>query len=140
MWFWHIDDVFFVWTHVPDKLVSFMTEFDRYHPNIKFTYESNKKNHLASYLNFSLSANKFSADLHTTSIDKHQYLNYTSARPAHTKRSIIYSQVALRMDRIYSYQTDFEKHLLIMKLWFQDRRSRGDLVQKELTKVKFSGD
>ena len=91
-------------------------------------------------LKLSLSANKFSADLHTTSIDKHQYLHYTSAHPVHTKRSIIYSQVALRMDRIYSYQADFEKHLLNMKSWFQARRSRGDLVQNELTKVKFSGD
>ena len=44
VWFRYIDDVFFIWTHVRDKLVSFMTEFNNYHPNIKFTYESNKEN------------------------------------------------------------------------------------------------
>ena len=44
VWFRYIDDVFFIWTHGPDKLVSFMTEFNNYHPNIKFTYESNKEN------------------------------------------------------------------------------------------------
>ena len=32
----------------PDKPVSFMTEFNNYHLNIKFTYESNKeKNHVS---------------------------------------------------------------------------------------------
>ena len=37
VWFRYIGDVFFTWTHGPDKLVSFMAEFNNYHPNIKFT-------------------------------------------------------------------------------------------------------
>ena len=44
LWFRYIDDVFFIWNHGPDKLVSFMTEFNNYHCNIKFTNESNKEN------------------------------------------------------------------------------------------------
>ena len=44
VWFRYIDDVFFIWTHGPDKLVSFMTEFNNYHSNGKFTYELNKEN------------------------------------------------------------------------------------------------
>ena len=43
VWFRYIVDVFFILTHGPDKLVSFMTEFNNYHPNIKFTCESNKE-------------------------------------------------------------------------------------------------
>ena len=66
-------------------------------------------------------------------------MHYTSAHPAHTKRSITYSQ-ALRMSRICSYKTDFEKHLVDMKSWFQARGYSSDLVQKEMSKVKFSGD
>ena len=38
-WFSYIDDIFFI-----GSLLSFLTEFNNYHPNIKFTYESNKKN------------------------------------------------------------------------------------------------
>ena len=82
--------------------------------------------------------NKLTADLHTKSTDKHQYLHYISAHPAHTKRSIIYSQ-ALRMSRICSYKTDFEKHLVDMKSWFQARGYPSGLIQKEMNKVKFSG-
>ena len=99
VWFRYIDDVFFIWTHGPDKLVSFMTEFNNYHPNIKFTYESNKENITFLELDFSLSGNKLTMDLLTMSADKHQYLHYTSDHPAHTKRSIIYSQ-AISMSRI----------------------------------------
>ena len=94
-----------------------MTEFNNYCSNIKFTYESNKENITLLDLDVSLSRNKLTTDLHTKSTDKHQYLHYTSAHRAHTKHSIIYSQ-ALRMSRICSYQTDFEKHLVDMKSRF----------------------
>ena len=89
-------------------------------------------------LDVSLPGNKLTADLHTKSTDKHQYLHSTSAHQAHTKRSIIYSQT-LRMSRICSYKTDFEKHLVDMKSWFQARGYLNDLIQKEMNKVKFSG-
>ena len=138
VWFRYNDDIFFIWTHGTNKLVSFMTEFNNYHPNIKFTYESNKENITFVDLNVSLSGNKLTTDLHSKSTDKHQYLHYTSAHPAHNKRSIIYSP-ALRMSRICSYKTDFKKHLLDMKSWFQARGYPSDLVQKETNKVKFSG-
>ena len=138
MWFRYSDDIIFIWTHGPDKLVSFMTEFNNYHHNVKFTYESNKENITFLDLNVSLSGKNLTTGLHT-STDKHQYLHYTSAHPAHTKCSIIYSQ-ALRMSRIFSYKTDFEKHLVDMKSWFQARGYPSDLVQKETNKVKFSGD
>ena len=135
VWVRYIDNVFFIWTHGPDKLVSFMTEFNNYHPNIKFTYESNKENITFLDLDVSLSGNKLTTDLHIKSTDKHQYLHYLSAHPAHTERSIIYSQ-ALRMNRICSYKTDFEKHLVDMKSWFQARGYPSGLIQKEMAKLR----
>ena len=69
-----------------------MTEFNNYHPNVKFTYETSKENITFLDLDVSLSGNKLTTDLYTKSTDKHQYLHYTSAHPDHTKRSIIYSQ------------------------------------------------
>ena len=128
MWFWYIDDVFFIWTYDPDKFVSFMTKFNNHHPNINFIYESNKENITFLHLDVSLSGNK----------DKHQYLHYTFANLAHIKRSIIYSQ-ALRMSRICSYKTVFKKYFVNMKLWFQARGYPSDLIEKEINKVKFSG-
>ena len=82
--------------------------------------------------------NRLTPDLHTKSTDKHQYLHYTSAHPVHTKGSIIYSQ-ALRMSRVCYYITDFGKHLVDMKSWFQSRAYPSDLVRIEMNNVTFSG-
>ena len=71
VWFRYIDDVFFIWTHDPDKLVSFMTKFNSYHPNINFIYESNKENITFLHLDVSLPGNKLTTYLHTRSTDKH---------------------------------------------------------------------
>ena len=59
--------------------MSFMTKFNSYHPNIKFTYESNKENITFLDLTVSLSGNKLTTELHTKPRDKHQYLHYTCA-------------------------------------------------------------
>ena len=89
-----------------------MAEFSSYHPIIKFTYKSNKENIRFLDLNVSLSGNKLTADLHTKSTDKHQYLHYTSAHPPHTKRSVTYSQ-ALRLSRIVLIRLIFKNILWI---------------------------
>ena len=139
VWFRYIDNVFFIWTHGPDKLVSSMAEFSNYHPIIKFTYKSNKENIRFLDLNVSLSGNKLTADLHTKSNDKHQYLHYTSAHPSHIKRSITYSQ-ALRLSRIVLIRLIFKN---ILWIWNHGKRVRGypnDLIQKEMRKVKFLDD
>ena len=70
-WFKYIEDIFFIYTHGPDKLVSFMTEFNNYHPNIKF----NKENMTFLDLNVSLSGNKLITGLHNKLTNKHQYLH-----------------------------------------------------------------
>ena len=49
------------------------------------------------------------------------------AHPDHTKRSIVFSQ-ALRVSRICSNKTDFERHLDDMKSWSQARGYPKHLV------------
>ena len=59
------------------------------------------------------------------------------AHPDHTKPSVIFSQ-ALRVSRICSNKTDFERHLDAgyKKSWFQARGYPKHLVQKEMSKVR----
>ena len=85
----------------------------------------------------SLSSGQLTTDLHSKFTDKHQYLHYTSAHPDHTKRSIVFSQ-ALRVRRICSNKTDFERHLDDMESWFQARGYPKRVVQKEMSKVRFN--
>ena len=135
--FQYIDDVFFIWTHVKEKLEEFLKDFNNYQPNIKFTNEFNKEDIPFSDLKVSLSGGQLTTDLHIKSTSKHQYLHYTSAHPDHTKRFIIFSQ-ALRVSRICSNKTDFERHLDDIESWFQARGYPRHLVQKEMNKVQFN--
>ena len=125
--FRYIDDVFFICTHCKEKLEEFLKNFNNYHPNIKFTNEFNKENIPLLDLKVSLSGGQLTTDLYIKSTDKLQYLHCTSAHPDHTKRSIAFSQ-ALRVSRICSDKTDFERHLHDMESWFQARGYPKHLV------------
>ena len=54
---------------------------------------------------------------YTKSTDCHQYLHCSSTHPDHLQNSIIYSQ-AFRLCNICTYERDFRRHALDMKLWF----------------------
>ena len=51
-------------------------------PNLLFTYESSKKRVVFLYLNVSLENGSITTDLHTKTIDCHQYLHRSSSYPA----------------------------------------------------------
>ena len=105
--------------------------------NIKFIHKFNEENIPFLGLKVSLSGGQLTTDLHIKSTYKHQCLHYTSTHPDHTKRSIVFSQ-ALRVSRICSNKTDFERHLDDMNSWFQARGYPKHLVQKEMSKVRFN--
>ena len=138
VWFRYIDDVFFIWNHGQEKLDSFLEEFNRFNPHLKFTHESSKESIHFLDLNVMISNGKLSTDLYIKSTDRHQFLHYASSHPDHTKRSIIYSQ-ALRISRICSNKSDFLKHLENMKSWFEGRSYPKKLIEEEMKKVRFFG-
>ena len=72
LWYHYIDDVFFIWTHGEEKLASFKDDLNSYHPNIKFTHESDKEHIPVSGLNVNLSGNKLSTDVYIKLTDRHQ--------------------------------------------------------------------
>ena len=71
------------------------------------------------------------SDLFTKSTDTHQYLQYSSCHPFHTKRSIPYSQT-LRLRRICSEEDDFQKRVLELKGWLNNRGYDSELVNKQV--------
>ena len=73
IWLRYIDDIFFIWTHGEKELEKFMSSFNSFTPNLKFTYGSSKKDISFSDPKVSLSKDKLSADLHIKPTDCHQY-------------------------------------------------------------------
>ena len=54
LWIRYIDDIFFIWTHGEKRLQMFLERFNKFHPNVQFTYESSKENILFLDLNIKL--------------------------------------------------------------------------------------
>ena len=72
LWYHYIDYVFFIWTHGEEKLALFLNDLNNFHPNIKFTHESNKEYIPFLDLNAKLSGNKLSTDLYAKSTGRHK--------------------------------------------------------------------
>ena len=104
-------------------------------PRLHQYNECNKEHIPFLDLNVKLSGNKLSTDLYIKSTDRHQYLYYTSSHPEHTKKSVVDNQ-ALRLSRICSEESDFEKHLK----WnhgFHRGDTRESSQKLKLTKLNF---
>ena len=108
-YFRYIDDIFLIWPHGIDTLLTFLENANRTHPNISFTYEYSST--AVSFLDVIIKINNgiISTSLYKKNTDNHRYLHYTSCHPMHMKNSIIFSQL-LRYKRICSDIKDFIKH------------------------------
>ena len=102
-WFWKrfIDDIFFIWTESEESLEIFLQDLNKFHPNLKFTYEKSKEKINFLDVVIKIKEGRVIADLYCKPTDGHQYLHYDSCHADHIKRSIIFSQT-LRLKRICS--------------------------------------
>ena len=116
VWFRYIDDIFFIWTHGKENLRNFVTEFNLFSDDIKFTYEYNKDTISFLDLKVILSNGKLITSLYSKLTDCHQYLHYGSCHSEHTKRSIVYSQ-ALRIKSLCSEESNFDELSLNLRSW-----------------------
>ena len=100
-------------------------------------YESSKEKISFLDLSVSLCNGNLYTDLHIKATDCHQYLEYTSSHPKYTKKFIISSQT-LRLNRLCSFEQEFEGHKRNLRSWFVKRRYPKGIIDKEMSKVKFN--
>ena len=92
LWLRYMADIFFIWAHGEKKLQNFLEKLSKCHPNIKFSHESREENISFLDINVKLSEGQLETDLYIKPTYTHQYLDYSSSHPEHTKRSIVFSQ------------------------------------------------
>ena len=109
--------MFFFWTHAKEKLASFLNVCNNYHPNIKFTHESDKEHIPFLDRNVKLSGNRLSGDLYIKSTDRYRYLHYISSHSEHAKNLQPRFETKSNLLR----KKDFKKHICEMKSWFSQR-------------------
>ena len=118
----YIDDIFFIWTHGEESLKKFLDKLNGFNQYIKFTYEYSVENISFLDLKVELKDGKVATDLNVKPTDRHQYLHFSSAYPNHDKRSVVFSQT-LRISRLCSSESDFERNKEKMRSWFVKRET-----------------
>ena len=80
LWVWkrYIDDIFFIWTDREKNLEKCLKELNRFHHNIKFTFEKSKMK--VNFLDIvtKIKSGRLITDLRSKLIDSYQYLHYNS--------------------------------------------------------------
>ena len=119
-WFRFIDDIFFIWTYDLESLHEFLKFADNYTTINKMKscikFETNISEHSVNFLDvtISLKDGKLSTSLYTKPTNAHLYLNWNSCHPKHVLKNIPKGQF-IRIKRICSETTDFEKYSKILK-------------------------
>ena len=106
--FWKrfIDDILMIWMGTQHQLDMFREHLNSFHPTIKFTMESSKKELPFLDILIKKKNNYLTTDLHTKATDKRAYLPHSSCHPRHCRDNIPYSQL-LRARRLCSVDQDF---------------------------------
>ena len=90
LWLRYIDDIFFIWSHVEEKLTLFLNERNNFHSNLKLIYETSSCTVNFLDLNVSLRNRAIHTDLYIKPTDSDKYLHYQSSHPLHIKTSVPY--------------------------------------------------
>ena len=137
IWLRYIDDIFFVWTHGMETLEQWLKHLNNFHETIKFTVEHSKHqiNFLDTTVKIDKHTGKLYTDLYRKPTDVNNYLQYDSAHPNSTKRSLPYSQL-LRLLRICQRPEDFEIHSQAKIKEFEEKGYPRKILEEALEKVK----
>ena len=138
LFFWKrfIDDCFLIWTHSIFELVTFVDYLNSRVETIKFTFEASlsEVNFLDTTVHLETNVDLWT-DFYCKPTDSHSYLRFDSSHPGHCCKSLPYSQF-LRVRRICSHDTDYDKHGRNMISYFVERGYPKQLLLDTFNQVK----
>ena len=134
-WKRYLDDCFIFWTKSQNDLEDFHSILNSLHPSIKFTTETSK--HELPFLDIliKLSNNKIVTDIYYKKTDTHQYLNFQSCHPSHTKLNIPYC-MARRVCAIVIEQELREVRLRELTVFLRRQNYPPGLITDDIKKAK----
>ena len=135
IWWRFLDDIFVIWLHSYEELEMFLARLNRFHENVKFTWEIAYDRIAFLDVTVVLTMGEFSTDVYCKPTDAHQYLNFRSCPPPHVKRGIPYGQ-GLRLKRICSSDEVFERRLGDLKGFLVERGYDHDFIDSQFCRVR----
>ena len=136
VWWRYIDDIFLIWEHGKENFLKFLDSLNNCHPTIKFKAECISKDRV-NFLDVDVirCGERLTTDLYVKPTDSHQYLHASSCHVFHSKSSIPYSQ-ALRLNRICSEGTFFDKRCNELESWLMSRGYSEKLVRRQILRAR----
>ena len=130
-----IDDIFFLWKGTEDELLKIIEEINTVHATIKFdfAYSKEKINFLDTTIIIT-EDNRLKTTIYSKPTDRKAYLHAKSYHPNSTKEAIAFSQ-ALRIKRICTDETDFEKNSQKLMNDLLDRGHKKEVLQQGINKA-----
>ena len=135
IWVRYIDDIFLIWIGTKFSLDEFILYLNSCRPNLQFTCEASQTQ--VSFLDTLVKIQDLTivTDLYCKPTDSHNYLLFDSAHPTKCKQSIPYSQF-LRIRRICSQISDYDKHMKEKALHFIRRGYPLDIIEEAALKAR----
>ena len=133
-YFRYLDDIFILWDN-RYNLSEFNDILNKLHPNFKFKMESNTIEIPFLDIKVKLNNGCITTDIFYKPTDSHQYLNFKSSHPRHTKHNIPFSQ-AIRLCTIIDDPDIKEIKLNDMKSFFVKCGYPKTLVERGIEKAK----
>ena len=134
IWLRYIDDVFLIWIHGEEELDKFILHSNSIHPSIKFTSERSVTSIPFLDVMVSLHNGFLETDLYSKPTDTHQYLQWSSCHPRHSKTSLPYS-LAFRLRRICSTDENLSIRVTQLKQHLTDRGYPPKVIDKQVQKA-----
>ena len=142
IWKRYIDDVFSLWNLNKEEITAFIELANNYHPTIKFTAEISDTE--ITFLDTCVyKGERFKEEsildvrTHFKPTETFQYTHFTSCHPPGVRKGFIKGE-ALRLLRTNSSKATFKENITQFKRRLRDRCYPDNLVDKTLSKVKFS--
>lgn len=142
LWKRYIDDILCIWPGPPEDLANFIRYLNEAHPTIKFTHECSKKS--VDFLDITIykgerfnTSNVLDVKPFFKKTNKFQYLEFTSAHPKQTFKSLIKGELT-RLLRACSDEYEYTKIIEKMYRAFRDRGYPSRLINNVIKTVPFS--
>ena len=132
----YIDDIFMIWTASMDELQNFIQVLNSKHQSIRFEFNiSTLKMEFLDVLLYKDQNHNIQTTLYKKPNDHQSYLHAKSEHPKSLKNSIAYSQT-LRIRRICSTDSEFNKHSKLLLNNFKERGYHTSYIKDQIKDIK----
>ena len=124
----------FIWTDTEENLDKFFEDFNKFHPNLTFTYEKSREKINFLDVVIKTKEGKITTNLFCKPTGVHQYLHCDSCHAEHIKGSIVFSQTH-RLERKCSEKNDLDSNVENLKEWFRKRGYPEQLIKNQVARA-----